>query len=302
MASGNLSDMHAKRLLNAAFNIRAPAATSVANQPTSALLTHLAKLSTYDKPAAPTIEENTYYDKYREKLEKIKQSKPQEYEAAMKKIYGEKNKPAEAKQAESDVKGSSVLERMKSSSVSHSQTPQSSKRKSLDSIIKLELLQDKSSEEIGQIWNQYYATKENVLFATLPVGKYHRLREKGNECPMFVYALPRESGYEFMLGQCTNDDWYFTPLLAYQTHGEYAPYSLSVQYYTELADARGIVLMKGEISQEDLKPELATLLVHQTQFMYGSEENFKLVKSMHTNPNEFKHMDIVELCKKAGIF
>ena len=60
--------------------------------------------------------------------------------------------------------------------------------------------------------------------------------------------------------------------------------------------------MKGEIASDDVGPELATLLVHQTQLMYGSDENFELVKTMHERPDDFKHMDIIDVCKKSGVF
>ena len=225
----------------------------------------------------------------------------------MEAIYGEnkKDETSAAKSDRSDIKGSSMLERMQSTSKNEqpeSKEKEAAPRKGLNDIIKLDLLADKSSSEIAEIWTQYYSTKDRVLYATVPVDKYVRIKAKGKECPQFLYALPREEGFEFLLGQCSNDDWYYTPLLAFQTHGEFAPYSLSVNYYTELAEEKGIVLMKGEIASDDIGPELATLLVHQTQLMYGSDENFELVKTMHERPDDFKHMDIIDVCKKACVF
>ena len=302
--------MFAKRVFQGLLRsggIQQRAVPSFSQQAAAPTLAQLAGLSTYDKPAAPSIEENAYYDKYRAKLEKIKLTDPEKYKSAMEAIYG-KNRNDEtsaAKSDRSDIKGSSMLERMQSTS--KNETPETKEkeaapRKGLNDIIKLDLLADKSSSEIAEIWTQYYSTKDRVLYATVPVDKYVRIKSKGKECPQFLYALPREEGFEFLLGQCSNDDWYYTPLLAFQTHGEFAPYSLSVNYYTELAEEKGIVLMKGEIASDDLGPELATLLVHQTQLMYGSDENFELVKTMHERPDDFKHMDIIDVCKKSGVF
>ena len=310
MANINTSDMFAKRVFQGLLRsggIQQRAVPSFSQQAATPTLAQLAGLSTYDKPAAPSIEENAYYDKYRAKLEKIKLTDPEKYKSAMEAIYG-KNRNDEtsaAKSDRSDIKGSSMLERMQSTSKNEqpeSKEKEAAPRKGLNDIIKLDLLADKSSSEIAEIWTQYYSTKDRVLYATVPVDKYVRIKSKGKECPQFLYALPREEGFEFLLGQCSNDDWYYTPLLAFQTHGEFAPYSLSVNYYTELAEEKGIVLMKGEIASDDLGPELATLLVHQTQLMYGSDENFELVKTMHERPDDFKHMDIIDVCKKSGVF
>ena len=302
--------MFAKRVFQGLLRsggIQQRAVPSLSQQAAAPTLAQLAGLSTYDKPAAPSIEENAYYDKYKAKLEKIKLTDPEKYKSAMEAIYG-KNRNDEtsaAKSDGSDIKGSSMLERMQSTSKNEqpeSKEKEAAPRKGLNDIIKLDLLADKSSSEIAEIWTQYYSTKDRVLYATVPVDKYVRIKSKGKECPQFLYALPREEGFEFLLGQCSNDDWYYTPLLAFQTHGEFAPYSLSVNYYTELAEEKGIVLMKGEIASDDLGPELATLLVHQTQLMYGSDENFELVKTMHERPDDLKHMDIIDVCKKSGVF
>ena len=303
MANINISDMFARKLLYSALRSMSDSAAN--STPRSSLtLAQLANLSTYDRPAAPTLEENAYYSKYKDRLEKIKQTKPEEYEAALDKIYGKKpSKPTE--KPLSDVQGSSMLSKMASSSKSEQNDQSSSesqKRKDLDSIVKLDLLREKSAEEISQIWSQHYAGKDGVVFATVPVDKYTRLKVKGKEFPLFIYPLPRETGFEFMLGQCSEDDWYYTPLISYQTHGEYAPYSLAIHYYPELAESKGIVLMMGEICAEELKPELATLLALQTQLIYGSDENLELVKLMHEKPDDFQHMEVINVCKKAGLF
>lgn len=308
MASNNLSDMLSKRVFQSALKAKPHTAvfTSAGRPPIA--IDHLVKLSTFDRPAAPTLEENAYYDKYKDKLEKVKYTKPKEYEELVKQLYGGKKDTAdEIVGKKSDAKGASILEQMQSTSTAAKESKPSSdeskvERRGLESIMKLELLNDKTAAEITQLWNNYFSVKEGFVYATIPIEKYNRLKVKGAECPLFIYALPRDAGYEFMVGQCSRDDWYYTPLISYQTHGEYAPYSLAIQHFTELADSKGIVLMKGEIASQDLPPQLATLLIHQTQLVYGSDENFKMVDTLNKKPNEFKHMEVVDMCKKAGLF
>lgn len=303
MDSSNFTDMLTRKLFYNSLRAMPKPGTEASTHHSPAWLSQLAQMSTSDRPAAPTLEENSHYEKYKEKLAKVKQNRPDVYEAGLNKVYGDKSSKQYTEPA--GVRGASMLSQMESSSTSkrqHKQVETPQRHKDLNSIVKLDLLQEKSVAEISQIWSQYYSKKDDVIFATIPIEKYRRLKSKGKECSLFVYPLPREAGYEFLLGQCSEDDWYYTPLIAYQTHGEYAPYSLSIHHFTELADSKGIVLMMGEISSEDLRPELATLLIHQTQLMYGSDENFELVKRMHERPDEFQHMNVIDLCKKAGLF
>ena len=171
MANINTSDMFAKRVFQGLLRsggIQQRAVPSFSQQATTPTLAQLAGLSTYDKPAAPSIEENAYYDKYKAKLEKIKHSDPEKYKSAMEAIYG-KNRNDEtsaAKSDGSDIKGSSMLERMQSTS--KNETPETKEkeaapRKGLNDIIKLDILADKSSSEIAEIWTKYYSTKGRVL-------------------------------------------------------------------------------------------------------------------------------------------
>lgn len=305
MASFNTSDMLSKRLLRAALKTNQVPRNErhVPWQP----VVEAMGLSSYDKPAAPTLEENAFYDRYKEKLDKLKVSRPAEFVSAVESVYGDKknaSKDEKSAPSTSDIKNSSMMQKMGASSLEQPAGVDDKKkqRPGLDSIIKLDLIKDKSASDVSHLWSQYFAKKEGTIFATIPNDKYERVRTKGLECPLFIYALPHDSGFEFILGQCGGDDWYYTPLIEYQTHGEYAPYSLVVRHYTELAESKEIILMKGEIASDNLQPELATLLIHQTQMVYGSDENFTLVETMNKNPAEFKHMDVIDLYKKIGLF
>lgn len=87
--------------------------------------------------------------------------------------------------------------------------------KQLNDIMKLDLLQDKSADEIKSIWLEYHKQKD-VLVATIPTGTYQLLTERAKEHPLFILPLPRSQGYEFFLLQFASNTVHFTPLLCYQ--------------------------------------------------------------------------------------
>lgn len=87
--------------------------------------------------------------------------------------------------------------------------------KKLGDIMKIDLLQDKSADEIKDIWVDYHKQKD-VLVATIPKSVYETLEARASEHPIFIVPLPRSQGFEFFLLQFAGNTVHFTPLLCYQ--------------------------------------------------------------------------------------
>lgn len=87
--------------------------------------------------------------------------------------------------------------------------------KKLSDIMKVELLHDKSIEEIKHIWLEYHKHKD-VLVATIPTKVYESQTKRGKDYPLFIFPLPRSEGFEFFLSQFSLNTIHFTPLLCYQ--------------------------------------------------------------------------------------
>lgn len=87
--------------------------------------------------------------------------------------------------------------------------------KKLSDIMKLELVMDKSVEEITKIWFEYHKTKD-ALAATLNVQQFETLIKRAKQYPIFILPLPRSEGFEFFMLQFAANTVHFTPLLAYQ--------------------------------------------------------------------------------------
>lgn len=87
--------------------------------------------------------------------------------------------------------------------------------KKLSDIMKVDLLADKSTDEIRKIWMEYHKDKD-VLVATIETSTYELLSQRAKEHPLFIFPLPRSQGYEFILLQFAHNTVHFTPLLCYQ--------------------------------------------------------------------------------------
>lgn len=159
--------------------------------------------------------------------------------------------------------------------------------------MKIELVADKTTEEIKHIWLEYHKQKE-VLIATIPVDQYDRQMARGRLHPMFIVPLPRSEGFEFFLFQFAANTVHFTPLLCYQVHKENAPECLNIVHYTELRD-KGVILMRGEYDKNVINAKEAQCLANQLQLYYAqnNESKLRILETFTKKPAEFKHTDVI---------
>ena len=113
----------------------------------------------------------------------------------------------------------------------------------------------------------------------------------------FVVPMPRETGVEFFFMQFNFHQCHFTSLLEYKAKGTEARPFLTISHFPELADAKGIVLMKGEISDEPrrIDTQNAQFLAFILQQFYatGGERKFKLVEKFHKEPHNFDYQELM---------
>ena len=83
--------------------------------------------------------------------------------------------------------------------------------------MKMDLLQDKTADEVKNIWLEYHKQKD-VLVATIPNETYKLVEQRSKEHPIFIVPLPRSQGFEFFLLQFSGNTVHFTPLIAYQVN------------------------------------------------------------------------------------
>lgn len=244
----------------------------------------------------PLTKTNPFYDKYAEKIERVKHENPEKFR---------EKAPADTSKLDSAA-GNSMTE-SKPSLNEAAQTMSGSvtftKRKTLDTIVKLDHIANKTSAEISYIWLEYHKNvSDNILSAVVLTELYGKIRELSTDCPVFVYCLPRSDGFEFFLAQFSNDECYFTPLISYHAHKEEAPPCLSLTHYTDLSLDKDIVLLRGEFDKQIINAAEAQCLVNQLQLYYGQSnaECVNLVKKFNHSPDQFDHMTLVQRLDNVG--
>ncbi|XP_050817698.1 ATP synthase mitochondrial F1 complex assembly factor 1 isoform X2 [Gopherus flavomarginatus] len=231
----------------------------------------------------PGLEGNPFYGRYRDKIQALRRSNPSVFESRMEKRSEVKKQPVGHSKQMEFIK---YMEEKAEALGTKASKEGFTKDKTLDSILNVEMVKEKTPEEIKQIWKQYFSAK-NTVYAVIP----------------FLCALPRKEGYEFFVGQWSGTELHFTALINVQTRGETAASQLILYHYPELQKEKGIVLMTAEMDSRFLNVPEAQCLANQVQLFYATDrpETYGLVETFNHRPNEFKYMAVIAELEQSGL-
>ncbi|XP_065409865.1 ATP synthase mitochondrial F1 complex assembly factor 1 isoform X1 [Chrysemys picta bellii] len=247
----------------------------------------------------PGLEENPFYGRYRDKIQALRRSNPGVFESRMEKRSEVKKQPVgHSKQMEFIRYMDEKAEALGTKASKEGFT----KGKTLDSVLNVEMVKEKTPEEIKQIWKQYFSAKDTV-YAVIPAETFDLMWKRAQNCPSFLCALPRKEGYEFFVGQWSGTELHFTALINIQTRGETATSQLILYHYPELQKEKGIVLMTAEMDSNFLNVSEAQCIANQVQLFYATDrpETYGLVETFNHRPNEFKYMAVIAELEQSGL-
>jgi len=236
------------------------------------------------------LEHNPYFEKYADKIKKV-QNEAKEY--GNKTFHGDARLKRETERWKRSIQ--SVEEKL-----SQKKKEQEDKRGSklpsrLDELIHIDLLQSKTADEISHIWTEHFKD-QTAISAIIPAESYKEMSTRAEEFPTFLYPLPKENGYEFVLSQFEGNRCFFTSLINFQVHSENAPWQFCITFYPELAEDKGIVLMTSELDQSAMNIFEAQCLAQLQKLFYVAPDERKadLLLTFNKNPDAFKYMDLVK--------
>ncbi|KAK8744224.1 hypothetical protein OTU49_001066, partial [Cherax quadricarinatus] len=244
--------------------------------------------------ALEELEKNPYFDKYAAKIAKFQKESPEEFLSKF-------AKSKDVKESQSGGQGFTQKAKKSKESLpkgSYAFAPQ----KKLESILKMDLLKGKTNEEVKYIWTEHFRHKDAVS-GIIPADVYDKLHESAGKYATFLFPLPRNEGYEFIVAQFAGHEVHFTPLINYQAYKEDAPECLSLVHYPDLREERGIIFMHGEYDKNIINAFEAQFLVNQLQLYYGGSDKAKtkLLEKFHHAPDQFKHMELIDQLERLDL-
>ncbi|XP_077526224.1 ATP synthase mitochondrial F1 complex assembly factor 1 [Haemaphysalis longicornis] len=237
--------------------------------------------------------DNPYYKKYADKIKELERQNPEKFKRRQDEVSQNEvpTKTSEFKQHPNDAQGDSQDDRRSQ------QEPTYVRPSKFDADAIRELRSRcKTTSELADAWKSLHAERDAVC-AVIPSSVYDTIRERARDYPVFLYPLPRNGGYEFVLSQFVGDQCHMTPLANYQRHGSEAPACLALSYWTQLAarEEGAVVLMSGEYDAKVIGPAEAQCLVNQLQLYYGKNELKKklLLWNFNREPRSFNHEALI---------
>src|SRR5438445_608788 len=105
----------------------------------------------------------------------------------------------------------------------------------LDSLVRLDMLQEESPKSIKKAWSRFHQ-KLDCISSVLDGSSYDKLLLRTKESPMFVFPIPTrsENSFRSILFQARGNVHLYTDLEAYKKAGEKAPIALCCTFFNEL--------------------------------------------------------------------
>eukprot|EP01095_Lingulamoeba_sp_RSL-Kostka_P016872 TRINITY_DN8465_c0_g1_i1.p1 TRINITY_DN8465_c0_g1~~TRINITY_DN8465_c0_g1_i1.p1 ORF type:complete len:272 (+),score=31.32 TRINITY_DN8465_c0_g1_i1:154-969(+) len=169
----------------------------------------------------------------------------------------------------------------------------------LNKIVKLELLQNETSEKITSIWLDYHR-QLSCISAVIDTDKYINLKTRILNYNRFVLPVPQdeEGKMDMFYIEIQDDNWLLTPLAVYQQflneNKEVIP-TCTVQFFRDIEDSKGIVLMRGDISDTTLlTTQKAQFIINTMQLFYLDNDKYKYIKQFNVDPNNFDIQNVID--------
>lgn len=166
--------------------------------------------------------------------------------------------------------------------------------RSLDSILKLDTVAHASPEEVGSLWNKYHSGR-GLVSAVLRKKQFNTIQHRAKTCPLFVVPLQQKDGYTSFFLQAQMPHLLFTGLEDYKMRGMNASPYLTVAHYTELADSKGLVLVRGDIVfPSKLSDVEAKKLLELSHSFFLHDTRFQLVERFNKDSGYFEFEDVLK--------
>ncbi|XP_022875543.1 uncharacterized protein LOC111393980 [Olea europaea var. sylvestris] len=167
-------------------------------------------------------------------------------------------------------------------------------RKPLETIIDIERAKNKSIEELADIWDDYHLGRGHIG-VTMKATLYHLLSQRAADCRHFVIPMWKGNGYTTMFLQVQMPHMLFTGLEDYKARGTQAAPYFTASYYTEFAEGKDLVLIRGDIVfTSKLTDSEAKWLLETAQSFYLNDIRYKMVERFNKETREFEFKDVLQ--------
>ncbi|KAG0532695.1 hypothetical protein BDA96_04G129200 [Sorghum bicolor] len=169
------------------------------------------------------------------------------------------------------------------------------KPKPLGSILDIERAKGLSPEHLVAAWDDYHLGRGHIG-ASMKAKLYHLLEQRSDSCRHFVIPLWKGSGYTTMFMQVQMPYIIFTGLEDYKARGTQASPYYTVTHYTEFAETKDTVLIRGDVVfTSKLTDSEAKTLLETAHSFYLNDVRYRLVERFNKETHDFEFRDVLQV-------
>lgn len=169
----------------------------------------------------------------------------------------------------------------------------------LDDIAKKALLAKQPSGRVREIWLEHHGSNKSAVADVLTRTQYETLMARAKRCPLFVLPVGREQGYFTLLLQFQGAQALCTFLEDYKRNAANAMPYLTVTFFDDFVDTKGIALVRADVTNQMSQTEGKVAWELVKRFYLGEGANsFDAVVAFNERPGTFQFNTVL---KAAGI-
>ncbi|CCW62051.1 unnamed protein product [Phytomonas sp. EM1] len=163
-------------------------------------------------------------------------------------------------------------------------------RKSLDEIVKLSLFEAASVQQVATIWNLQHSQFMQYWGRVITSAAYNALEPRLRQNPYFVIPVFREKGLFNVVTNFKDDLVGVAPLGEWQTKQDDTQIHMTIQFFTELARSKNIVLVRCEI-KDTVFVRTDCIFITQMLLKYYTLQNLyeTWVETFNKRPKQFDY-------------
>ncbi|GKY99444.1 hypothetical protein MPSEU_000898900 [Mayamaea pseudoterrestris] len=164
--------------------------------------------------------------------------------------------------------------------------------KSLDDVLKLEKVADKSTTDLADLWYAFHDDKHGVLGLVSHGQDGKMVIERARKCPFFIQPVFRDDGF-FMLVSQYMDPSHFC--MAYLEDYKMDPHSatplLTFSVFNDFADIKNISFVRGDILNRGIADNEGQQIV--LSMLKSYIQDHETIKKFNQTPQQFDIDDYI---------
>jgi len=158
----------------------------------------------------------------------------------------------------------------------------------LNDILKKELVENKSSTEVADIWYSYHENKENVHGLVLKGKDAKNLLSRAVSSPFFVQPVFRENGYFMMVSQFQEPSHFLMAYLEdYQMDPAGAQPLLTFSVFDDFSEDKDLTLVRADVLNRGIEDDEGLKVVQNMLDGYIRDDEYLSIDGFNNKPDTF---------------